>query len=345
METQQISQSSLINQSLTSVFNYIHTGRPNEAIKMLEVVQRVEPENPLVAGLFQLIAAKSGFAEEPDLIVAFGKFWSGENLNGKSIEVFCDQGMGDLVQMLRYIELMKSRWSCQIVVNCYAYFNEFERLLRDVEYIDEFAACHKPCDYFTNFFSLPTILSGIELPVHYPAHFSLAMEKGVPPQSRLPAYATFSPSVDEKINIGKDKPQVGVAWMSNPKNQLSLLKSIPAKIVAELQSPLYDLWSLHPTECLSFMNKVDLIDLYDTTAAVDCLDYVVSVDTVVLHLAGTMQTTTFGLIPDDCDPRWGTGDLTEWYPSVTLIRQEGNWLYAVREVKECLESLCRAKKA
>jgi len=338
---QQIFQSKMINQSLAAAYNCIHTGRPNEAANMLGVVQRIEPDNPLVPEFFRLIAAKSGLCDEPE-IAEFGNFWGGENLNGCTIEVFCDQGMGDTVNMLRYLHLMKNRWSCRIVLNCYAYFEQFERLLKDVPYIHEFVKYHKTCDYFTDIFCLPTILSDIKLPIQYPAHFAMVLEKGVPPQPILPAYATFS-SADALNNI-PEKPRVGVSWMSNPENQLSTKKSIPLEIIEKLQSPMYDLWSLHPDECPPFMNKIRLRDLYDTAAVVSCLDYVVSVDTVVLHLAGAMQAPTYGMIPDGCDPRWGTeNDLTEWYPSVTLIRQEGDWLCAIKEVKECLESIFRAR--
>jgi hypothetical protein len=335
---QQIFQLNLINQSLAAVYNCIYTGRPNEAINMLEVVQRIEPENPLVPDFFRLIAAKSGLCDQPELAEKFGKEWGGENLDGCTIEVFCDQGMGDTINMLRYLYLLKTRWNCHIVLNCYAYFEQFERLFKDIDYIDEFVKFHKTCDYFTNVFSLPTILSGIELPIYYPAHFALVMQKGVPPQPMLPAYPTFS-SADALNNL-PEKPRVGVAWKSNPDNQLSLIKSIQLDVVENLKSPMYDLWSLHPDECPSFMNKIQLKDLYDTAAVISCLDYVISVDTVVLHLAGAMQTPTFGLIPDGCDPRWGTeGDATVWYPSVKLIRQNGDWLNAVIRAKESIESL------
>jgi hypothetical protein len=105
---------------------------------------------------------------------------------------FAIKAWGDTINMLRYLYIMKERWSCKIILNCYAYFEQFKRLIEEVDYIDEFVRFHKQCDYHTNIFSLPAILYKVDLPVYYPAHFSLIMEKVVPPQPKLIAHSTFS---------------------------------------------------------------------------------------------------------------------------------------------------------
>jgi len=325
-------QSKLINQSLAMTYNYINTGRQNKAIEMLGVVQKIDSANPLVSDFFRLIAAKNGLCSEPELADEFGILWGGENLDGASIEVFCDQGMGDTVNMLRYLHSMKQRWSCKIVLNCYAYYDQFKRLIEEIGYIDEFVKFHKKCDYHTNVFSLPTIMSGIKLPIYYPAHFALAMEKEIPDQPDLVAH--------DAIECSFEKPAIGVAWRSNPENVLSLMKTIPTDVIEQLDSDRYDLYSLDPNECPSFMKKLDIHDLYDTTAIIQNLKCIVSVDTVVLHLAGAVGAKTFGLISDGCDPRWGTeGDTTVWYPTVKIMRQNGDWSKAILKTKEAIESL------
>lgn len=328
-QTQEILTSNLIKQSLAAVYSYVCTGRFYEATETLSVVQRIQPtENPLVPKFFRFIAS-NGQCCEPDLTQEFGKIWGGENLDGCTIEVFCDQGMGDLIQMLRYIHLLKMRWNCRIVVNCYAYFDSFQRLMSNFDFVDEFVKYHKPCDYFVNFFSLPTILTGIKVRYQYPACFSLVMQKFVPPQPHL--------ILEKRLN---DKPLIGVAWRSNPDNQLSLIKSIPDHMVKGLVSDKYDLVSLDPNACLDFMRPTKLVDLQDTAFTISGLDYIVSVDTVVLHLAGTMYAETFALIPDKCDPRWAqSGDDTVWYYSVKILRERQNWEQAIKQIKESIESL------
>lgn len=325
MET---SESTLINQSLTTAYNYIQTGRSEKAIPLLGIAQKFS-KSPLVADLLSLSKGLSDAGLQKRLADEFGVVWCGENLDGKTIEVFCDQGMGDIIQMLRYIYMMKTRWpSCYVVLCCYAYYDAMAHLIAEIDYVDSFVPCHETCDYFVNFFSLPTILSDIKVPFQYPAHFKEVMKSPIPHQPTL-------------IVKRRRVKSVGVAWRSNPNNELAVIKTIPDEIIRGLASDRYELFSLDPSKCLDFMKPLVLANLHDTALQISALDCVVSVDTVVLHLAGAMKARTFGLIPDDCDPRWdGYGYGCEWYPSVTLIRQQGDWTKAVAEVKRCIEYLC-----
>jgi len=61
----------------------------------------------------------------------------------------------------------------------------------------------------------------------------------------------------------------------------------------------------------------------DTAGLVANLDLVVSVDSAVLHLAGQLGKSTWGLIPLNSDFKWALGtDLTPWYDNVKLYRNE-----------------------
>ena len=52
------------------------------------------------------------------------------------------------------------------------------------------------------------------------------------------------------------------------------------------------------------------------------MDQVISVDTVLAHLAGTMTIPTTLLLPKIPDWRWGlSGNKTDWYPSIYILRQ------------------------
>ena len=335
METQ-ISQSLVISQSLAMAHNYIQTGRCHDAVSLLNVVKRIEPDNQTPIELIRMIAALNGIGHKPDLSDTFGILWGGEDLNGKSIEVFSDQGMGDLLNMLRYMYLMKSRWNCRIILNCYAFYDEMKRLMGHVDYIDEFVKFHKKCDYTTNLFSLPTILSDIKLPIQYPAHFEEVMKKGVPDNVLFNQRFT----ANNPLEIDDKKMSVGVSWRSNSENELSIKKSIPSEVLEDLYSDKYNLYSLDLAECPPYMNHVKLFDLCDTAAAIRNLHHIVSVDTVTLHLAGIMGHPAFGLIPDDCDPRWGIiGKDCIWYPSVEIIRQNKDWSKAIKSIKNSLEHI------
>ena len=71
-----------------------------------------------------------------------------------------------------------------------------------------------------------------------------------------------------------------------------------------------------------------LTDFADTAAVIENLDLVVSVDTAVAHLAGSMGKKIFTLLSVAPDWRWmlGRSD-SPWYPSMQLFRQPtpGDW--------------------
>ena len=77
-------------------------------------------------------------------------------------------------------------------------------------------------------------------------------------------------------------------------------------------------------------------DFTDTAAIILNLDCVISVDTSVIHLAGTLNKKAFLLLPFCPDWRWQVdrGD-TPWYPSVKIIRQTkiDDWSQAMIELK------------
>lgn len=86
----------------------------------------------------------------------------------------------------------------------------------------------------------------------------------------------------------------------------------------------------------AFLNPQDRsTEIVDAAAAVAALDRVVTVDTMVAHLAGTMGQPTLLLLKRDADWRWMTGANTVWYPSVTPLRQDrdGDWAGPLRALR------------
>jgi ADP-heptose:LPS heptosyltransferase len=71
------------------------------------------------------------------------------------------------------------------------------------------------------------------------------------------------------------------------------------------------------------------------------LDFVVTVDTSVAHLTGSLGVPAFVLLPLASDWRWGLGETTAWYPSLQLVRQRalGDWSSAVDQLSVRLGDL------
>ena len=77
-------------------------------------------------------------------------------------------------------------------------------------------------------------------------------------------------------------------------------------------------------------------DFVATAALCENLDAVVSVDTSVGHLAGSLGKKTVLLLSDMPDARWQMfGSSTPWYENTTLVRQKDRfyWTQPIREAK------------
>ena len=75
-----------------------------------------------------------------------------------------------------------------------------------------------------------------------------------------------------------------------------------------------------------------------TACAVEMLDGVISVDTAVAHLAGSLGVPTLLLLPEPCDWRWGLeGERTPWYSSLRLLRDR-DWAAVLQRLREALTS-------
>lgn len=75
---------------------------------------------------------------------------------------------------------------------------------------------------------------------------------------------------------------------------------------------------------------------YDTMIILKHVDYVISTDTSIVHIALTMGIVTYVLLTVGCEWRWTSNDKTTvWYPKANLIRQHQikNWNHVIKEIK------------
>jgi hypothetical protein len=87
-----------------------------------------------------------------------------------------------------------------------------------------------------------------------------------------------------------------------------------------------------------------LNDFSDTAALIAELDLVISVDTVVAHLAGALGKPVWILLPFHPDFRWLRGRTdSPWYPTAHLFRQtyNGDWGDVIDQVSRELQMLFR----
>lgn len=150
--------------------------------------------------------------------------------------------------------------------------------------------------------------------------------------------------------------RAGLVWGTNPALHhrkaaaRASQKSIPIRALAPLAAvPGMQFVSLQNSELgamaaeLPELNPLDfaddLLDFAETAALIDCLDLVITVDTSVAHLAGAMGKPTWLLLMKHADWRWGRNEEdSPWYRSVRQFRQtvQGEWAPVVEKVRVAL---------
>jgi hypothetical protein len=149
--------------------------------------------------------------------------------------------------------------------------------------------------------------------------------------------------------------KIGIVWAGNPDHpndrnrSVSCRRFLPLAAIPEVR--LFGLQigetakQLYQSETLSgdMMDLGhDLKDLTDTAAAIECMDLIITVDTAIAHLSGTIGKPTWVLLPHDPDWRWLLDTETSpWYPSIRLFRQPqiGNWDRVFQTVENELKAL------
>ncbi len=87
--------------------------------------------------------------------------------------------------------------------------------------------------------------------------------------------------------------------------------------------------------------KIHLTDFSDTASLVKMMDFVISVDSVIAHLAGALGKKTFLLLPDKSSFLWmNERKDSPWYPSIKIFRQStlGNWDKPIKRIISELKS-------
>ncbi len=264
--------------------------------------------------------------------------WLGsENIAGKTLFVYWEQGLGDTVQFYRYARLAEARGARVILQVQQPLVRLLRQLCPTIEVVGPDQHPER-FDYHCPLLSLPlafgTKVSTIpSLGQLLHADARLRDEWA----ARLPA-------------IGR--PRVGIAWSGGTDFKNDFSRSIDFETFRTLLHPAVD-WiciqkELRPRDQtpvsaagVHFFGS-QLADFADTAALLDRVDQVVTVDTSVGHVAASMGKPVWLLLPYNSDWRWllDRSD-TPWYPSVRLIRQSqpGSWDEALQQVRRELELL------
>jgi hypothetical protein len=243
--------------------------------------------------------------------------WQGEDLAGRSIFLFGEQGFGDTVQFARYLpEVARRAASVYLAVPA-----PLEPLMRDLPANCRLlsAGARLPAvDYQCSLMSLPQVL-GTRLET---------IPAAVP-------YLTADPAAVKswRGRLPTDAFHVGIAWSGKPTHVNDRNRSMSLAMFRRLDLPGCRFVTIQPEVRESDRATLagwpaaldwgrELRHFGDTAALVDALDLVISVDTSVAHLAGALARPVWILLPFAPDWRWMLErDDSPWYPTARLFRQ------------------------
>ena len=266
--------------------------------------------------------------------------WRGEPLEGKSIFVYSEQGLGDRIQFARYL-LDVARKNTKLTFFCHpSLIRLFQRFRDKMEIIDTVEP-GQPFDYQCALMSLPELL-----------HAPTPVPDAVP-------YLFAENALVAKWHqrIGEHGFKVGLCWQGNPEGKVDKGRSIPlAKFRPLATIPGVRLISLqknHGLEQLADLPEDMTIEtlgefdtggdaFVDTAAIMQNLDLVITSDTAIPHLAGALDRPVWVGLKAMPDWRWmlGRSD-SPWYKSLRLFRQPvpGDWDSVFRTMAEELSIL------
>ncbi len=330
----------------------LELGRPSEARRAYERVLQLDPNHPEAnwnLGLVQLQLGDWGNGwrnyewrfrqparkEEDPLMPR----WDGHALKGRRILLTAEQGLGDMLQFLRYVPEVVSRGG-RVLVECHAPLTGLVGRIPGVEATVVKGEERPHHDCWAPLLSIPAILELLEPAAHRLPYLE-------PEPQRVELWREFLDSARKKGGSGGRKMRIGVTWSGNPQFKANAKRTLEDRHVRALtqghekQATFYSLQKGLPI--IPDANLVDPHDdassLEDVAAIVANLDLVISVDTSVAHLAGALSTPVWTLLAHAADWRWMASRRdSPWYPSMRLFRQpkRGDWNTVVEDVRHQL---------
>lgn len=261
------------------------------------------------------------------------RFWTGAPLNGRRVLIRCLHGLGDTIQYGRYISSLRT------IARSVTLESQppLKPLLTISQIADQVITWGEPEPSWDEQIEI------IELPRIFRA------TAGTIPR-QIP-YLRTRLEGSRKRDAGDGLLKVAIVWAGSPFNpgrsvplrKLEPLLSIPGTQIASLQG--------EPDRADLATIGFSIPDLYESSGSIlsaaetlQSLDLLITVDTMMAHLAGSLGVPCWTLLPFEADWRWLL-DRTDspWYPSMRLFRQkvQGCWEPVIEQVSEQLRLAAR----
>jgi hypothetical protein len=349
---------------------YLDTQRPEEAERLCREVLAGDPENGRAR--FSLAGALLAQERWPEAWPYFevrdslpvapprqARRWMGEPLEGKTLLVLGEWGIGDHIQFARYGALLKSRGAAQVIFGAPA---PLKRLLARVDGIDRVTddmTKATDADLWAPLMTLPSLFGTT------PETLKDTLPQGLP-------YIRLKGS--RPARRAKNAPlKVGIFWAGghhdgpldiariDAQRSMDLSIVLPLMFAAELRERVA--WTIlqkdrrpdYLTDTARAAGWTDPFaedapsppaDLLDTAEIIAALDLVIGVDSALIHLAAGQKIPTWMIDRANHCWRWRPGrEDSDWYPGMLRIfRQEtlGDWGPVLARVRAALGEMAGA---
>jgi hypothetical protein len=261
--------------------------------------------------------------------------WDGSPIDGRNVLIRCWRGLGDAIHFIRYAPAVRERARELAVeapriliplfetvpgIDCLLILDADRSYRRDCVEIE---STELPYVFRTTLNSIPSAVPYLNVPGY-----------------DRPAYRRLS--------------SIGLCWSSGPFDPRRSMRLFELEPLGDLSDTLFFQLQRGPAfgevarTFLIFENPDDCsMDLMRTASLIASLDVVISVDTMVAHLAGALGKSTYLLLHSDADWRWfREREDSPWYPTMRVLRQtnSGNWEPVVDKLAELLMECLKPKE-
>ena len=329
-------------------FNFANTllnaGKYSEAIDMYRKTIEINPNFyrsriNLGTTLLSMSNFDEGFKEYNNRIYEDKNFknilhkknqiWNGQNIENKKILVVAEDGLGNTLQFSRYLEIL-SQLNCKIIFKCQ---EELHHLFEDMLYIEELIDLNNDYEDFEYWVPLQNLVYLLTPDLNSNCPFPTALKIN---DNKLLEWETLI-AVNDNVKIGLNwqgsnlNPRVASNTVTLDKFT-NVVKNKDATFISlQKGAAVFDIEKFKLEE--NIINYDLLMDtgtkkFLDSAAIIKYLDLVITTDTSIAHLAGSLGTQTWLLLPKVSDWRWlNSKDETIWYDNVRIYRQkvQGDW--------------------
>ena len=279
-------------------------------------------------------AIKTQYAVYPN-IMENSKLWQGEDISDKTLYTYYEAGFGDMIMFARYLPALRKRCKKLILKPQRELYQLFKENFSDIEVMDFFAEeKNTHFDYHIPFLSIPYVL-GLNNTKTFIGHDGYLKAK------------------DEKIKYFKEKYfnnnkfKIAIKWQGNTFYETGRVIDVEAfsPLFEISDTKIYSAQTFEGSENFKILSdKYEITDLSPdfkdfsyTAGALKNVDFVISSDSSLAHLAGAMGIPCIILLPYNYNWRWHM-DLNkcDWYDSVKLHRlgKTQTWAELMKEITE-----------